>query len=914
MKVNRLLIVLGAATAVSSCTNDEFLDKQGVGNVEGRPTVEVAIKADYSGDEASTRMIAQGTKFLWEADDMLGASRIDGSILYTVDANKHYSNAKFVVENQSAMPNASASFTTNNTLSVGSYIFYYPYSSEMTTSAAGVKFKLPVIQEYDPTGEKMLANNFMISPVVDVAGYEEGTLTLPVKMRSIYAYGTLNLELGDETKINGTGNALTTLQVQKVVIKANSTDRFAVEGVINNTNLASATDLSNASQARATAYKGKTSADIAANMKTQFSWMDGVAAEEKDGKYFAAIDTVFAEYKTDYASSVAANYLTPTTEGQVEELYINYLQDGTANGRTLNAGETLSTRFLIPAGKYTNGLTVEVYTDKGVYTHNIRDAVVAKRSFTLNLANPNRDEDNEATSVKIGSLTPSTTEVTIVSEADFLAAMKQYQNLETPQNVSVKFAQGVELTSAMVNAIPVNVKLIVNSNLTVNGDMNLKNMELKENVTVAGGNVNFGADVKVVSAKTMNINAGTVTLDKAFAGEANYSIVVNNGATLNIPEGANVFSYLDVNSGATVNLGDKDAQTHQAITRIYWRTLNGTANVYAPVTLNWAAGLVVGETSATTLNLHNSLTGSNTFKVGKFATVNVDKNITPATCTENAGTIVSAGTLSVTTNNGTITSSGTLTVGTNNNKITTTDGTLTVTTNSGTANQITPTIDFNGGNAKVTTNNGVINNNVEFLEGKLEINTNDATGIIYLIGQSQTDFIGSKNNNGKIFYKDNAIINYLAPGTGHTEAGHVIYTVSSNTNVSDINFGPCTALLIDGATLTIDEAIAVPNLQVATLKNATIVLNDDQTVKKFAIFIEGNCSFTGSKTFSWDVNTDSDNKITLKAKAQLNNSATITKVNTITIGTGASVINTGVISGKTAPTSGDWKGKAFVTE
>ena len=894
-----MLIVLGAAAAVSSCTNEEFLDVAGVENANDRPTVEVAIKADYSGDEAATRMVAQGTSFLWEADDELGASRIDGSTLYVVDANKHYSNAKFVIENQSAMPSTSASFTTNNTLAIGSYIFYYPYSKEMTTSAGGVKFKLPVIQEYDPTGEKMLDNNFQISPVVDVAGYEEGTLTLPVKMRSIYAYGTLNLELGDDTKINGTGDALTTLQVQKVVIKAGSSDKFAVEGVIDNTKLATGNGLAGATSiCRATAYKGTDAATIAANMKSQFAWMDAIAANEKDGKYFAAIDTVFAEYKADkYANSAAANYLAASVEAT--ELYINYLQEGTANGQTLNAGETLSTRFLIPAGKYSNGLDVEIYTDKGVYTYFISGAVVAKRSFTFNLANPNRNENIKETSVKIGNLVPSTTVVTIVSEADFLAAMKQYENLITETDVEVKFAQGVEFTPAMFNAIPSKVKLVVNSDLTVNGNMSLKNMELKENVTVAGGNVNFGADVNVVGSKKMTVNAGTVTLDKAFAGVGSYAIEVNNGATLNIPEGAVAISYLDVKSGSTVNLGDANAETHQAITKVHWRTLDGTANVYAPVTLNYTGGLKVGETSATTLNLYNELTGSNNVTIGEFATVNVAEGASLTSCDSNAGTIASEGTLTVTTNNGTITSSGTLTVTTNNNQITSTDGTLTVNTNEGTRGEITPTINFNGGDANVTTNKGEINNNVTFLNGKLTIDKNDATGIIYLIGESQTDFDGSnKTNNGKIFYADNAIINYLKPGSGHEGTGHVIYTVSTNMNASDINFGPCTALLIDGATLTIDEPITVPDLQVATLKDATIALNADQTVKKFAIFIEGECTFTGSKTFSWDVNTDTENKIILKDNAILTNSASITKVNSITIGSGASVVNTGVISGK----------------
>ena len=182
MKTKFILSAMCLPMAFAACTNEEvYVEDQNT--LEGAPVVDLKVSATYGAENVLSRMVNNNGTFLWEGTDVLGAVKYD--------ANGIYSNNKFV--NSLTEASASADFTTEATTVKGNYMFYYPYNTAITTSLSGITYSVPEPQVYDPTGEKMMDNNFMISPNVIVDGNEPGELTLPLTMRSIYGYGKLDI-------------------------------------------------------------------------------------------------------------------------------------------------------------------------------------------------------------------------------------------------------------------------------------------------------------------------------------------------------------------------------------------------------------------------------------------------------------------------------------------------------------------------------------------------------------------------------------------------------------------------------------------------------------------------------------------------------------------------------------------------
>ena len=910
MKTKLFLTAVGLSALSVACTNEDVLVNEGMNQNTDRPVVDVRVNAEFpleSGDTESRKVTGANGSFEWEnKTDQLGAVRVDESTLFAV-GSQHYSNAKFTIVDQSVETSSSASFTTNNTLSVGSYLFYYPYSSAMTTSNQGVIFNLPLVQDYDNDGNKMLDNDFQISPIVDVAGYEEGTLELPIKMRSIYAYGKLNLVLGETTKINGLGDALTSLEVQKVILRTTDSESFTVSGVIDQVTLASAG--SPAEQGRAKAYRGATENAIAANMATQFPWI-GVESE-KSGKYFAALDTIFAEYNAaSYAVSNANNYLTAAlTNGTSKALSINYLKEGTANGQTLASGSTLTTRFLIPAAKYSQAMTLEVYTDKGMFSKIIPAGVVAKRGYTVNLADANRTtEDYSNATIEIGSLATPNGLISIVSKNDFLATMKQYSTATSPIDVNVEFLD-VKVDADMIAAIPAKVHLVIKSDVTFEGNMTLKNITVADEKTATfNGNITLGEGF-AFTGNTV-VAGGTVTVDKSITGASSKTTTVTAG-TLVLPNNhtSNYASIIDVNGG-TLNIGTAPAADTDELTLKLNALTAGTINVNVPVTL--VQGITVGDatpnaTTTATLNVNADITNnSNTIYAYKTATVN---NNAELVLTSNAGTVI-------------------------NNE----DADLTVDANAGVVTNNASAI------ADIKTNTGVVNNfgklTVEDNEGTedikavieqkaanavLYLDSNNAYGKVVLCDDSETQ-IDSNLANAEIVYIDGALF-----ALNGTKLGKVLYVVSEwdgtlpHKDINDLTVNDAFTLASDGeepslftvpAQLNAIEFKSTAEFNRPVAINQTITWNSDVTFGENAT-IAGTMNFFGNVEVKGATNTISDgarlefngvkelngNALTATNFALISNNgrltinANITASGNITVSYGLAVAGQGIAAG-----------------
>lgn len=868
MRTKYILGALCLPGIFAACTNEDFLTEN-ENQFAGKETVKMVLSANYGAEgQADTKMVNDNGTFLWDDTDELGATLLVDAL----NANNIYSNNKFV--NTLTEPQQTGvDFTTNSTTIVGNYLFYYPYSTKMTTDNSGVQYSLEEPQVYDPTGDEMMANNFMIAPIVKVDGNEPGTLTLPITMRSIYGYGLLNLAIDQAYD-------MTELYVQKVIIEY--TSNIEKDGYIN------------------VALRGFPSANLTATNLKQLR-------ENEDGDYYGMEDAEIikgllkaadleltarvADASDDEEGYGQGTILGLTTyksaTNLIKQVSISCLSDENPNGIKVTKDGGFSTRVLLPTTD-NDGETVKVtvYTNKGYEEFTTTGDVRIKPGHTINLANINHEDDGE--SVLLIDGLQDVEQINAISEADFIQSMKAVSDDEVTVTVG-----NFELTAAAVNAIPSGVTVNFDNEdaITFNGNMTLKKMTFDGPVKFKGGDITVNDDVVLTVNNTITIDGANVVMNAG--GASNLTTTVNSG-TLTVTD--SFTSNIDVNGG-TVNLGKAKAT---AAINTYLRYVNkGTVNVNGPIN-NGGVAIIVGSSN------------------GDEATLNVNANVTASAgiTVNKGGKVVNKAELTVTTNNGTIDAEA---------------GNLTVTTNAAGGAKFTPVINYNGGDATVGENSGIIYNKVKAVDGTLKITTLTA-GEVYVDASTQTDL--STINGGNIYFTPGAYVN-LPTGfsADQDEEGHLIYTVSEDMTATKLEqeFGKCTAILIkDGATLNLDKTLTLANLQMVTLNGGKVNLpaktSDGkadfvQVVKSFAVYVCGESEITGTGTLQW-ANNNTNNKIVVKSKAYFKNSAKLLNFNEMTIEGGDAktktiVENPGTISGKAAAptlTNARWIGNAYVQE
>lgn len=649
MKTKLILTAMCLPLAFAACTNEElFVENQNA--LEDKPVVDFKVAATYGADGAESRMVNNNGTFLWDNTDVLGA--------VWNESTKIYSNNKFV--NTLTAASASADFTTQATTVVGNYVFYYPYTTKLTNDLSkGIIYSLPEPQEYDPTGEKMMDNNFMISPNVKVDGNEPGELSLPLTMRSIYGYGLLNLTLPEVLVVDGSN--VHSVKIQKIIIEyASNVYKNGCVNIANvptvNLNANYIASLINGTKANPTnlekSCKGKTEAEVRAIL-------------------FNAADVALTAQNSVYANGTILN-LTSGTEF-IQQVSITCVSDENPTGVTLSKNETFTTRVLLPTTANAGAaVTIKVYTDKGVYEETTADARI-KPNHTANLADLNRTSGE--TVIKMRGFSPVGNEIYAVSEADFIASIKQYKNTTVKVHVG-----DFSLTPAAIAAIPSTVTTNFQTSVTFEGDMTLKNMSFK-NIVLKSGTIKLTDKV-----------SGVTTSSELYPG-----VMVNAPAVINV-KGANVEVTRAIAGKPIVNVKSGSFKVNA--------TDANTGNPATTVLQHISVGTDGGSTSAT-LNVARQMNASNV-EIYKNSVLNNASTIT----NDVQGLVIYGGA----TANNTGTMSNILNQGTLNNS-----GTIASGKNSGTINQMTE-------NAKITLDSnyeGAVINTVAYSETTVTDNEGD---------------------------------------------------------------------------------------------------------------------------------------------------------------------------------------------
>lgn len=847
MKTTKLLFGSLAVLSFAACQNEEFQTNDIATPDLGREQIELSVVMD----DATTKMENNNGVFEWTSDDELGASLVDVTTEGTPEDGKHIGNYKFSYVN--------GVFTTASTVSKGVYVFYYPYNEANTTARGGIISKLPASQKWDATGDEMMKNNFMVSPVINVAGYEGNTLELPMTMRSIYGYGTI--ELTNSTK--------ETLEIQKVVINN------GMEGFPIGKELAPAT---------VSWKKGSVIGYKDANNKTHTLFAD-LTKQGVDAAYvLRSCDSVYTQ-KPGFTGS-----WINTTGVEKGAILVDAL-DENGIGVSVAPGETITTRVLIPSGVYTGGVTAVVTTDQGEETiticsssNNYNVAAGVKKTIELEVTNVDANSSNA---------------ITVASGADLLASLKQFGSEE--ETITVTPVGELKLDAATVAAIPGNIslKFAKASKVTFEGNMDLDRItftdgDASSNATVTLKNGTFNVSGLTLGASNnMVLDKGAiVTMDEEAKGGASADITVKEGAELTVASAITTYYTVD---GGTLNFGQAaktKAATEPEPIKVYTTTVNsGVVNVNVPVTVESGSySLTLGNNKTAAPTVKSDVQANINAKVSGAFTVNKDAVVTnnsASTITTNNGTInQNGGALTVTTNNAIIN---------NNASVIADEGTLTVNTNAADG-KINTT---EGSQTQVTTNNGYIYYSTgAFINGAGKGSKTEAGNVYFTVDEDMT---GEE----------------LAKAFKNAPSCTAIKITNNATLTLEAIAKEATNYYADLAAVK----LVVAENATMNVKVSGVVEGDD--IKDFVLtncplYIHGTCEMKGEGTIAFAANGDGTEycKIFVAEKATLTNRITITGVDG-GIDNSGKIVNYGSISGKgnlnNVADKGSWIGNAYNT-
>lgn len=593
------------AGVLASCSNDDFGAISNAETANGRTQINLTLNSDL----ASTRMGHQGNGLTYTTNDKLGAVIVDKGVKIVSGTNvvdweivdSHVGNNKWNwVNNQ---------FTTDGTTSIGAWLFYSRYNSDMTTSRNGVEYTFPQIQEY-VSDFKWIGNNnanFVVSPIYRIDGYEGENIDIPVYQTSIHSFVKLNLQLPNDVT-----------EVQKIVLTAKDSNgdgvKFPTKGRIVNTKIVEAEGVANLLHNTESAsynvqyalptISGNIKSDMEAEATRAYKNLINSSTGEKAVDLENITDTELATKYTEITEAVGSN----KADFLVLDCVENH-EDAAAKGVSVTNG-MFSSYMLIPAGIY-KSIKLYVYTDEGIFvkevaerdialatgtpgkvTGNDKRNILLRRHTRVNLANivkPVSEVEDAAIKIESADKEDANTVATelggviITKTADLIAAIKGAQDKEITFKVVNQDAQNLGsdeaipahstlINKAVADAVlekwsdaRTSVNLIFdNSKMEIVGESDaydLVGMTFKQGCELTSGNVNvaenvyFGADEKafvVASNATANFTAGTSEAPATYAFTSATSTVKNAG-TVNF-EGYATMNRIENNDGATVNV------------------------------------------------------------------------------------------------------------------------------------------------------------------------------------------------------------------------------------------------------------------------------------------------------------------------------------------------------------------------
>lgn len=797
MKTKFLLSALGLTAAFAACTNEDIIETT-VNSAEflGRKAVNVELKA-----EAGSRATTEG----WEETDKIGSMLVDPSTQWTVGADAHLGNNRWDLNGNA--------FTTQGTTVEGAWMFYFPYDAQMSKERGALKVTKSIVnQQYDATGDKMFANDFAVSPIYFVNAIE-GTQKIDVRLNSVYSYGNIVAALPGTAKGAKVSKVLlkfsnpfnNKLAIDaEAIAKISSMDYTSVITEDTNDENGLKPSFANANYKKWFTCDSTQSSAAQANV-AQWALQDWVSGDKK-------------QFVTD-GFKVISDKLTEVTGNTSDYILINCAESAAL------ADTTFATRVLLPARVETGKIALYIYTDKGVFSHEIdatTNYLYFKRGLKADLHNVNRvegTEENPAPEYLTMAVADAAT-TPIVETSDLVNLIKQFTTApgttKAPMDVTAQLMGSVVFNDEVAEALAANNKIsklrVEDINIQCTKAQTIEKLDATGDVTVkAGSNITIGGVWKVLGKTTIETGATVNVAKNCGVGNSTTEIA----GTLNISNGVKYTSTLKVKGGALTlgSVASRAAAQNETITTWIHTVETGSLTINVNTVSNMATtwGTDTERAAALTVAVNDTLSNNSTIEIKKNATVTFSGSKEEIEILSNAGTITNDAVLKVQTNTGTITNNGTL---------------------------------------NVNTNNATINNNVSVIttKGKVVVGTNSATGVINTVTDSQTDI--ETANNGIIYFAENAFINGTdaAIAGNHTYKGNVVYKVAADMTAAElaakIQNTKVTAIEVANAKLTaetgFEKLTALLNLKNISLNGSSeIVANDTISLVNCPVYVSG---------------------------------------------------------------------------
>lgn len=616
MKTKHLLFsTVLAAAAFSACTNEDFVENT-PGVDLGGEKVNISILASKGADEAATRIgldpnengSLSGAKPYWENDDMLGGLLFTDPAGANMLTNYPFKPSETIEEGEK--PTA-VTFTTPTAVSKGLYVFYTPYDKKHVSNGTFTT-TLADRQEMDPADPTahLMANDFMISPTVSLAGIEYGAENeLPIRFKSIYNYVRINITLKEATE---------PVTIQRIVFKnAASSGSFATTAQI--------------VPSRLRALQGGATGN----------WSDG--KDKVGGTTILTVDNDLDAEKavvSDYSKAadefmVTSNLVTQTGATSAIVLSIK-------GGKELKAGESFNAYVLLPHGTYTDGISYDIYSDKGVSEQilkptsgslELKAGRTSSASCTVNFTINNNDFEVPET-FDIASDQDWKDAVAYVTENYSIYGSTTSWN--TPTFNLLKDVKGTLPNFA--------IDVTGTSKLTLTGE-NTLNGTIAYNLTSASivneGTLTVAAKPAPATTYTVNslANSGTVTVNGDLtitttltntgtfvnAGKTTVTTTTMNGDATKKPAAVltNTGTFIATQAltnceGATINVNNTAASTGFTLSAASTNSKGANINIASGATLTASAAAL---TNAGTITLNDAaiLAGGTTLDNGKAA-------------------------------------------------------------------------------------------------------------------------------------------------------------------------------------------------------------------------------------------------------------------------------------------------------
>lgn len=577
MRTKHIFSAFMLAALAAACTNEEFETVNTATELGNR--VEVGSVTLSLGDADTRFEVGPEFNDLTAAvGDAVGACLIDAPNVeftndskdYKADAKYGYDITQYISTNYSFKYNGST-WNSEAKMVEGNYMFYAPYNAKHATrNAVTAKFN-PVqqlaanadgtIDELSAIKELKESEEVMAVSHVFIAAADSKSVT--TSLVPIYAYPLITLTNSYKEAPAGGGTPVATdLVINQVVITKNDDSMFPTEATFKF-----------ASNDNQTAIEEVTVATGFVNGLGNFTYKD------KDGEGYKdkAFKGLFAE-KNGSKDIFTQNLLNTATASSAA-----IVVKAPESAYTLKAGASTAFHVVIPAAAYTSGaeLTVEIYTNKGVFSQEIDNSIAAGKRYpqaeynpdgsTITPAEAGAAKKGDTYTVNMESAT-SGSDAVVASTADLATLIQNTNAGSGSTTLSVKpLNKNVQINAAVMNAIkaksntqftvkftaPVTIATSISTNKTV---------EFAAGAEIAEGTITLGNGAKFSTNGKLDIKGGTVTIDGAgfdvatiennggaVTVKSNIVSLANKGGSVSVP---NVITGALTNNGGTLAIGD----------------------------------------------------------------------------------------------------------------------------------------------------------------------------------------------------------------------------------------------------------------------------------------------------------------------------------------------------------------------